>query len=73
MSPSLKRLSLIGLMLVAGCASLPTGPSVMALPGSRKTFDVFRVDDRTGLISEHWDSSERWDSSGRPPGAEFFP
>lgn len=36
-------------------------------------FDVFRVDDRTGLISEHWDSSERWDSSGRPPGAEFFP
>jgi hypothetical protein len=44
-SPSLKRLSLIGLMLVAGCASLPTGPSVMSLPGSRKTFDEFRVDD----------------------------
>lgn len=36
-------------------------------------FDVFRVDDRTGLISEHWDSSERWGSAGRPPGAEFFP
>ncbi|HWL63247.1 MAG TPA: nuclear transport factor 2 family protein [Steroidobacteraceae bacterium] len=36
-------------------------------------FDVFRVDDATGLISEHWDSSERWGSAGRPPGAEFFP
>jgi predicted SnoaL-like aldol condensation-catalyzing enzyme len=36
-------------------------------------FDVFRVDDATGLINEHWDSSERWGSAGRPPGAEFFP
>jgi predicted SnoaL-like aldol condensation-catalyzing enzyme len=36
-------------------------------------FDVFRVDDATGLINEHWDSSERWDETGRPPGAEFFP
>jgi predicted SnoaL-like aldol condensation-catalyzing enzyme len=36
-------------------------------------FDVFRVDGKTGLINEHWDSSERWGSAGRPPGAEFFP
>ena len=36
-------------------------------------FDVFRLDSRSGLIAEHWDSSERWDGSGRPPGAEFFP
>jgi hypothetical protein len=41
----LKRLPLIGLILVAGCASLPTGPSVMSLPGSRKNFDEFRADD----------------------------
>jgi len=45
MSPTLKRLPLIALALVAGCASLPTGPSVMSLPGSRKNFDQFRVDD----------------------------
>lgn len=45
MRPSLKRLPLIGLILVAGCVSLPAGPSVMSLPGSRKTFDEFRVDD----------------------------
>jgi predicted SnoaL-like aldol condensation-catalyzing enzyme len=36
-------------------------------------FDVFRLDEKSGLIAEHWDSSERWGSSGRPPGAEFFP
>lgn len=35
--------------------------------------DTFRLDAKTGLIAEHWDSSERWDASGRPPGAEFFP
>ncbi len=36
-------------------------------------FDVFRVDEKTRKIAEHWDCSERWGSSGRPPGAEFFP
>jgi hypothetical protein len=33
------------LLLLAGCASVPTGPSVMTLPGSGKTFDQFRADD----------------------------
>jgi len=36
-------------------------------------FDVFRIDEKSGLIAEHWDSSERWGTAGRPPGAEFFP
>lgn len=36
-------------------------------------FDVFRLDDKSGLITEHWDSSERWGAGGKPPGAEFFP
>lgn len=35
--------------------------------------DAFRIDEKSGLIAEHWDSSERWDGSGLPPGAEFFP
>lgn len=35
-------LSLTGL---AACTVMPTGPSVMALPGSGKTFDQFRADD----------------------------
>jgi hypothetical protein len=32
-------------LLVAGCATIPDGPSVMSLPGSTKTFDQFRADD----------------------------
>lgn len=31
--------------LLASCASMPSGPSVMTLPGSGKTFDQFREDD----------------------------
>ena len=42
-TPSLAAVS--GLLLLAGCASVPTGPSVMALPGSGKNFEQFRSDD----------------------------
>lgn len=36
----------VGLVVLAGCATQPpTGPSVMVLPGSGKTFDQFRYDD----------------------------
>ena len=31
--------------LLGACAYLPTGPSVMALPGTGKSFDQFRADD----------------------------
>ena len=31
--------------LITACTSMPTGPSMMALPGSGKTFDKFRKDD----------------------------
>lgn len=37
-------LSLVALMLGA-CTAMPTGPDVMALPGTGKSFDQFRVDD----------------------------
>ena len=32
-------------LVLAGCVSLPAGPSVMVLPGSGRTFDQFRADD----------------------------
>ena len=32
-------------VFVAGCATFPSGPSVMALPGTRMNFDQFRFDD----------------------------
>lgn len=34
------------LLIVAGCTTMPTGPSVMVLPGSGKSFDRFRADDQ---------------------------
>ena len=43
-SPAL-HLPIAVILLVAGCASAPTGPSVMTLPGSTKSFEQFRTDD----------------------------
>jgi hypothetical protein len=40
-----KTLLLAAALAVAGCASFPTGPGVMVLPGSTKTWDQFQVDD----------------------------
>lgn len=33
------------LLLLGGCASVPSGPGVMVLPGTGKSFDQFRADD----------------------------
>ncbi|MCQ8104760.1 glycine zipper family protein [Methylomonas sp. SURF-2] len=33
------------LLLISGCAQMPSGPSVMALPGSRMSFEQFQQDD----------------------------
>jgi Glycine-zipper domain len=45
MNSSSKMLALAGVLLLGGCASVPTGPSVMALPGTGKDFTEFRIDD----------------------------
>lgn len=37
--------ALASLALLAGCVTVPPGPSVQALPGSRKSFDQFQFDD----------------------------
>ena len=38
--------TLVGVAVIAGCATPPpSGPSVMVLPGSSKSFDQFRFDD----------------------------
>ena len=39
--------ALLSLLLLAACASVPNGPSAMALPGTGKDFDQFRFDDAT--------------------------
>jgi len=45
MKPIRSVLALSAALLAAGCATEPAGPSVMALPGSGKSFDQFRMDD----------------------------
>ena len=40
------RVAAVGaLALMSACTTIPTGPSVMALPGTGKNFDQFRADD----------------------------
>jgi len=39
------------LLALAGCATVPKGPSVLALPGSGKTFEQFQADD---AICRQW-------------------
>jgi hypothetical protein len=38
-------LLLLALVALSGCATIPTGPSVMVLPGPGKPFEVFQSDD----------------------------
>lgn len=45
MSHPLRFSLLLALVMVGACTTFPTGPSVMALPGSGKSFDQFRADD----------------------------
>jgi hypothetical protein len=37
--------ALPALLILAGCAAVPTAPDVMALPGTGKNFEEFRADD----------------------------
>jgi hypothetical protein len=38
-------LAIAAALLLSACVSMPSGPSVMVLPGSGKNFDQFRADD----------------------------
>lgn len=46
MNNSMRLLPVAALAALAGCVSVPTGPSVMVLPGDGRTFDQFRYDDQ---------------------------
>ena len=48
-------------VLLGGCASVPTGPSVMVLPGLGKSFEQFNADD---AVCRQWGLQ----SIGRTPG-----
>jgi Glycine-zipper domain len=44
-------LTATALLLVSGCVTMPTGPTVMVLPGPGKPFEQFQVEDMT---CRHW-------------------
>jgi hypothetical protein len=43
--PALSAAVGLSALIAGGCASYPTGPSALALPGTGKTFEQFRSDD----------------------------
>ena len=45
MRATFKLSILTGALALAGCVSVPTGPSMTVLPGTGKSFDQFRYDD----------------------------
>lgn len=45
MSRFLKSIFLVLVTALTSCATFPTGPSVMSLPGTGKSFEQFRADD----------------------------
>jgi hypothetical protein len=46
MKISMRILPVAVLVALAGCVTVPSGPSVMVLPGDGRTFDQFRFDDQ---------------------------
>jgi hypothetical protein len=42
----MNRFSIGLVVLVVGCATTPTGPGVLVLPGTGKSFDQFRADEQ---------------------------
>jgi hypothetical protein len=45
MKPQYKIAAAGAALLLAGCVSMPSGPSVAVMPGTGKSFDQFRADD----------------------------
>lgn len=57
------RLAVVALALALGaCATVPTGPSVMVLPGSAKTFEQFQVDD---AVCRQWAHQQTGTTAGK--------
>lgn len=55
------RLSGLVLLTVTGCASVPTGPTVLVLPAPGKPFEAFQADD---IACRQWASSQVGTSPG---------
>jgi hypothetical protein len=68
----LRVLPLAAGLVLAGCATIPTGPSVMVLPGTGKDFEQFKVDDavcRQWALQQTGTSPGKASTSGAASGA----
>jgi hypothetical protein len=54
-------------LLLGACATVPTGPSVMVLPGSTKSFEQFQADDG---VCRHWAQQQTGISSGKAANSQ---
>jgi len=52
-------------LLLGGCVTLPPGPSVMALPGTGRSFEQFQTDD---LVCRQWASQQAGTTPERASG-----
>ncbi len=53
--PLRRCLSIVALLALGGCATLPSGPSVRVLPGPGKSFEEFMADD---AVCRQWASQQ---------------
>jgi hypothetical protein len=66
MAPSTRGvLGAIAALALAACTTVPTGPSVMVLPGSGKSFEAFQGDD---AICRSWASQQIGVNPGQAAG-----
>lgn len=49
-------------LALGACATVPTGPSVMVLPGSTKSFEQFQVDD---AVCRQWSQQQTGTTTGK--------
>ena len=54
-------------LLFSACATVPSGPSVMALPGTGKSFEQFQTDD---VVCRDWASREAGTTPQRTAGLD---
>ena len=54
-SPEFAVVSVGAALVVAACASIPTGPNVLVLPGNGKSFEQFQTDD---AVCRQWSAQQ---------------
>ncbi len=60
---------LVAILLLSGCATIPAGPSVMALPGPAKTLDQFHDED---VLCRQWAAQQAGDTARGATAGQAF-